>query len=79
MSEMKEPTPDMFRRVFEDSHEGAAVLDYLVRRFGRPAVTKGGIDAILQTYHNDGARQVLDHIINKINQSNGVHNESVEA
>ncbi len=69
------PTPDMFKRVFEDSKEGAAILEYLIRRFCRPAVTKGGIDAILQTFSNDGARQVPEYIVAKINQANGVNQD----
>lgn len=74
-----DPTPDMFQRVFEESREGAAVLDYLIRRFCRPAVTKGGIDAVLQTYRNDGARQVPEFIVAMINQANGVtHDEPHE-
>lgn len=70
---MPEPIdPRVYARLFEEDREGAAVLDELTVRFARPAVTKGGIDAILQTYQNDGARKVLDFIVARINQAHGV-------
>ncbi|MGH8381752.1 hypothetical protein [Pseudomonas sp.] len=63
---------DMFKRVFEDHHEGRICLDLLIQRFARNAVTVGGIDAILKTYQQSGAREVLDHIMLRINRANGV-------
>lgn len=62
----------MFKRVFEDHHEGRLVLDILVNRFARNACTIGGIDAILKTYQQSGHREVLDHIVLRINRANGV-------
>jgi len=67
-----EQTDDMFKRVFEDHHEGRIVLELLVRRFAKNACTVGGIDAILTTYKQAGAREVLDHVVNRINRANGV-------
>ena len=67
-----EQTDDMFKRVFEDHHEGRIVLDLLVQRFAKNACTVGGIDAILTTYKQAGAREVLDHVVNRINRANGV-------
>ncbi len=64
--------PRIYRRIFEQDSDGAAILDELWRLYSRGAVQKGGIDAILQTYHNDGARRVLEHIARRINQANGV-------
>lgn len=76
---MSELTPEqvaaMFKRVFEDHHEGRLCLDLLVRRFARNAVTTGGIDAVLKTYQQDGSRKVLDHIVNQINTANGLRAE----
>jgi hypothetical protein len=70
---MPEPIdPRVYARLFEEDREGAAVLDELAARFARPAVTKGGIDAVLQTYHNDGARAVIEFIVARVNQANGV-------
>jgi len=67
-----EQTDDMFKRVFEDHHEGRLVLELLIQRFAKNACTVGGIDAILTTYKQAGAREVLDHVVNRINRANGV-------
>ena len=64
--------PRVYRRIFEQDSDGVAILEELYRLFAKGAVTKGGIDAVLQTYHNDGARKVLEHIVRRINQANGV-------
>lgn len=73
MSDMtREQIADMFKRVFEDHHEGRMCLELLIKRFARNAVTVGGIDAVLKTYQQDGSRKVLDHIINQINIANGL-------
>lgn len=45
----------MFKRVFEEHHEGAMCLELLIQRFSRNACTIGGIDAILTTYKQAGA------------------------
>lgn len=69
---MTTPTPDLYKQVFEDDRRGAAILEHLTQLFARPAVTTGGIDAVLQTYHRDGQRRVLEHIVTQINRANGV-------
>ncbi|MCB2251798.1 hypothetical protein KTQ74_07830 [Pseudomonas chlororaphis] len=68
----------MFKRVFEEHHEGRLVLELLVQRFSRNAVTVGGIDAILRTYQQSGHREVLDHILLRINRANGVQDQPEE-
>lgn len=79
-----EQTDAMFKRVFEDHHEGRIVLDVLIQRFAKNACTVGGIDAILTTYKQAGNREVLDHVLLRINRANGVqedandHNEQGE-
>lgn len=67
-----EPTPTDYKLIFEDHRIGAAILEKLIQIFARPAVVKGGIDAVLQTYHNDGSRRVLEYIAAQINRANGV-------
>lgn len=67
-----EQLDDMFKRVFEQHAEGRIVLEVLISRFARNAVTVGGIDAILKTYQQSGHREVLDHIVLRINRANGV-------
>lgn len=68
----------LFKRVFEDHHEGRIALDLLIQRHARNAVTVGGIDAILKTYKQAGAREVLDDIMNRINRANGVQDQPDE-
>ncbi|WP_321782344.1 hypothetical protein [Burkholderia pyrrocinia] len=70
--------PDIYKQIFEDDRRGAAILEELTVVFARPAVTTGGIDAILQTYVRDGQRRVIEHIVNRINSANGVHTEDGE-
>jgi uncharacterized protein YidB (DUF937 family) len=67
-----EQTDALFKRVFEDHHEGRIALELLIQRFAKNACTVGGIDAILKTYKQAGAREVLDAIMNHINRANGV-------
>ena len=62
----------VYRDIFESDRRGAMILDDLITRFSKPAVVKGGIDAVLQTYHREGAREVVQHIVRQINRANGV-------
>lgn len=71
-------TPEMYARLFENHAEGALILEDLVRRFHRPAQLVGGIDAVLTTYHREGARSVVDFIVAQINKANGVTDEPVD-
>lgn len=75
---MSAPTPDLYKQVFEDDRRGAAILEHLTQLFARPAVTTGGIDAVLQTYHRDGQRRVLEYIVGQINRANGVQDPNEE-
>jgi len=63
--------PAAYARTFEHG-DGAAILDELITVFTRSAVTEGGIDAVLKTYHRAGASAVLNFILAKINAANGV-------
>lgn len=69
---MTAPTAAEYKALFEDDKRGAAILEHLIQMFARPAVLKGGIDAVLETYHRDGQRRVIDHIVNQINRAHGV-------
>lgn len=73
-----EQMDDMFKRVFEQHAEGRIVLDALIQRFARNAVTVGGIDAILKTYQQSGHREVLDHILLRIDRANGAQDQPEE-
>ncbi|WP_342051989.1 MULTISPECIES: Bbp19 family protein [unclassified Cupriavidus] len=70
---MSQISPDLYKQIFEDDRRGAAILEHLTQLFARPAVTTGGVDAILQTYVRDGQRRVLEHIVTQINRANGVN------
>lgn len=65
-------TAEDYSRLFEGSPTGELVLEDLVRRFARGPVTKGGIDAILQTYLRAGSRDVIEFITARINEAHGV-------
>lgn len=70
--------PRIYRRLFEQDQDGAAVLEELTRIFARPPTVTGGIDAILKTYADAGARRVLEFIVTKVNQANGVTDDVQE-
>lgn len=72
MPTIRPATPDDYLDVFERHPAGQIVLEDLVRRFSRQAVTDGGIDAVLKTYQRIGERRVPDYIITQINRANGV-------
>lgn len=66
------PSPQDYADLFEVDKRGQRILEDLIRRFVRPAVSKGGIDAVLQTYERAGQRAPLDYITTMINRANGV-------
>lgn len=70
--------PEVYARVFENHHEGRMILEELTRRFARPAVTTGGIDAVLQTYQRDGSRKVIEFIVARINQAAGLDTPEID-
>jgi hypothetical protein len=71
-------TPDLYREIFEVDKRGAAILEALIERFSQPAVTDGGIDAVLKTYERMGSNRVVQYIVGQINRANGVTPTSIE-
>lgn len=71
-SEVTRPGPQEYLDLFEVDRRGARILEDLIQRFVRPGVSKGGIDAVLQTYERNGQRNVIDFIATQINRANGV-------
>lgn len=67
-----EQRQELYRQIFEVDKRGAAILDDLVRMFSKPAVTDGGIDAVLKTYQRMGEQAVVQHIVRMINLANRV-------
>lgn len=66
------PTAQDYADIFEVDKRGARIFEDLVRRFVRPPVSAGGIDAVLQTFERGGQRKVIDFIANQINRANGL-------
>ncbi|WP_019652255.1 MULTISPECIES: Bbp19 family protein [Variovorax] len=67
-----EQLPELYRQIFEVDKRGAQILEDLVRRYSKPAVVEGGIDAVIKTYHRMGEHEVVQHIIRMINRANSV-------
>ena len=73
-------TPSDYALIFESNKIGAAILEDLIARFGRRRNKhSSGIDRILDTERADAQREMLDFIVLRINQANGVEpNENAE-
>lgn len=61
---------ELYRQIFEVDQRGAAILEHLIVLFSKPAVSEGGIDAVLKTFHRAGQHEVVQHIIKMINRAN---------
>jgi len=72
MAEQDRPGPKEYLEIFETDRRGARILEDLILRYSKPAVTKGGIDAVLETYKRLGNSEVLDFIVQQINRANNV-------
>jgi hypothetical protein len=62
-------SPEAYARVFEQTPEGQAVQQDLVRRFARGPVFQGGIDGVRQSDFRAGQRSVIEFIVNRANQA----------
>lgn len=78
MPAIDRPGPKEYAELFEMDRRGARILEDLIQRFNRPAVSTGGIDAILQTFERGGQRNVIEFMVNQINRANGVQDEQTE-
>lgn len=76
--EEQRPSPQDYADLFEIDKRGRRILEDLIRRFVRPSVSTGGIDAVLQTYDRAGQRKPLDFIMQQINRANGAPEEPEE-
>jgi hypothetical protein len=79
MSRQVDVTPELYREIFEVDKRGAAILEALIVRFSQPAVTDGGIDAVLKTYERMGSTKVVQFIVGQINRANNVAPTDIEA
>lgn len=75
MASENKATPEAYARVFENHAEGRVILEDLTARFGGGIYVKGGIEGDRQTCFNAGRRSVLDFILGRINQANGVETD----
>lgn len=69
------PTPDDYALVFETNQVGAKILDELITRFGRIPEKTTGIDRVLDQFQYAGQRKVIEFIVSRINQANGVNED----
>ena len=72
MSQPKALDATLYRDVFQDGTIGGEVLEELIMRFGRDTYVAGGAEGARQTDFNCGKKAVIDFIILRINQANGV-------
>ncbi|MEQ6971032.1 hypothetical protein [Pectobacterium polaris] len=75
---VKQVRPEDYKRIFEETPGGAEVLDELTRRFGGAVFVKGGPEGDRQTCFNAGRRDVLDFILRRLNEADGVSDDVVE-
>lgn len=73
MSERQALPPEAYARVFDGFPEGRQILEELVARFGGNPYVRGGHEADRETAYRAGQRRVVDFILTRINQANGVH------
>lgn len=73
MTQKPQLDPAIYARHFETLRDGQDILEELTRRFALPAKRTGGIDGILETYHRAGATSVVQFIVSRINQANGIN------
>ena len=64
--------PSTYSRIFEGNKDGQLILEELCRVYAKDCYVKGGRAAERQTLVNSGERNVVEFIIRKINQANGV-------
>ena len=70
-------TPDEYGEIFDDHRAGKKILEDLVARFTHQR--KGtGIDRLINMSEDRGRREVLDFILLRINQSNGVKDHETQ-
>jgi len=70
--DLAQSTPHDYLEIFENNPHGSLILEELTTRFGGAVYVKGGHEAERQTTYNAGQRSVLDFILMRINQANGV-------
>jgi hypothetical protein len=64
--------PGAYRRIFEDSPDGAALLEALQARFCRKIWHAGGLEGARQTDYANGQFSVINFINAQINIAHGV-------
>lgn len=71
------PTPEDYALIFESNKAGARILDELVVRFGAIPSKSNGIDRVLDQFQYAGQRRVIEFIVSRINQANGVNDDEI--
>jgi hypothetical protein len=78
MSERRVATPEDYARCFEGSPAGQVVYEDLVRRFAGLPYVRGGLEADRETCYRAGQNRVVNFILARINQANGVSDPNAE-
>lgn len=73
MPDQLRPSPQDYADLFDVDRRGACIIQDLIDRFGGNIYVKGGLEGDRQTCFNAGRRSVLDFILGRINQANGVN------
>lgn len=72
---MKKPIDEFdYKRLFDESDIGQAILEDLVRRFSLPPCFDE-YNAEIKTYYRAGQRSVIDFILSRINRATGVQDD----
>ncbi len=70
----KELTNQDYKRLFQETVGGEAILEDLVKRFTLPP-SFDEHNAAIKTYYRAGQRSVIDFILSRINRANGVSDD----
>ncbi len=69
-------TPEDYALIFESNKVGQRILDDLIKRFAYSSSNHtDGINRILNTFEDKGARKAIDFIVLQINRANGVNDD----
>lgn len=78
MSRPDQVSPRLYADIFEADNRGAAILEELIQRFGNNPYVRGGHEAERETTYRAGRNSVVQFILGRINQANGVNENAIE-
>jgi hypothetical protein len=80
MAEKNPATAQDYQDIFELHKTGAKIFDDLIFRFGGIPSQSNGIDRVLDQERYMGRREIIEFIVLRLNQANGIksHGETIE-